>query len=1015
MPIIYALSTGLIGIIMLTAAQIGAAGESGKPCILTFDTGLETSLGQKPSIKRNVSLVSGRSGQAVMIKNDSALAYPTEGAYDPKYGTVDLWVAPNWNSSEITGDKLLWVIDNDPGENNRAAIGFFGNAGSTNLYFSNIGGVDAVVIPIDWNRGEWHHISAYWDDEIHYRGLSIDGEIKGIRYYTRPMPSKQSEFYIGYLPDSDKGSGTLHADALMDDFTIYTRVQNRAFMKVARKQADYQKTQTRLTEKYSLDRVAQDHIEVRWRDVLGLATPLSYRVPVEPLHHPEFIFVQPDMSISLGREADSLGFGFGIGDPVQLPDMWKVSRKLYKGYLPITESRWKTGKIELTQAALGLLPRDDAVTKGNETQYVVTRMTVRNTGASTENTPLSVLIGIMGGSQNACYGPYMAPLTRWQSKLPEMELRDNVLLMGGRALLTYRSDRPVDAAFIESGVSVDGQSGKLSNCLRFNIRLKPGEAQTVDLVMAGSSKLYEAAEIPSMQEIRFDSSLKKEAAQLDRALDPGMKLTTPEKRLNDIYKALILNSLGQLTANPDRPWREPLQTPITTMVWPWEAAHMTIPLMALGFGQEVKPSLNYFTERQAGLGRYSEGKGPEGDITSNTGCYTGSSVYWMNETGSVLWIMAEYYRYTKDKDWLAKNAPGILAAWDYLQRERNRTRVTDENGKRAPYYGLFPQGRVSDEEGWSYQFSFTDNITWLGMSEMAKAFTEAGLPDADRLMREADEYRQCIKAVIEAEQFVDPETGLLFIPNRVGYRDSKNKGVWVGDGAQQLFATGFIPAADKRFDPMVEYTQQKFGILMGMPEHFSGGSEWYINQTEWGYYKNYLERGEVEKSLLTFFSNLVYGMSIDTYQTVERFHMDDPNFSPLQPNASGNGRILDMLRRMVIDDQDADKGILWLLRGCPRRWFAKGKSIVAKDAVTPFGKMALSTKSDGKTITVNIDVSEKEIPAEIRLVLRHPDNLLITSASVNGRPVKVDGDTVILPKSGGHLQVICRYTDGDHT
>ncbi|MHB1000022.1 MAG: LamG-like jellyroll fold domain-containing protein [Armatimonadota bacterium] len=1005
----YTWSTSLIGIMMLTMAQVGAAGESGKPCILTFDTGLETSLGQKPSIERNISLVSGRSRQAAMVGKDPALAYPTAGSYDPKHGTVDMWVAPNWNSSEVTGDKLLWVIDNDPGENNRAAIGFFGNAGSTNLYFSNIGGVDAIVVPIDWKRGEWHHISAYWDDEIHYRGLAIDDEIKGIRYYTRPMPSKQNKFYIGYLPGSDGESGTLHADALIDEFAIYTKVQNRAFTQVAREQADYQKIQTRLAEEYSLDRVARNHIEVGWKDVLGLATPLSYRVPVEPLHHPEFIFVQPDMSISLGREADSLGFGFGIGDPIKLPDMWKVSRKLHKGYLPITESRWKSGKIEMTQTVLGLLPRDDAVTKGNETQYVVTRMTVRNTGNTTESAPLSVLIGTMGGSQNACYGPYMAPVTRWQSKLPEMELKDDALLMGGKALLTYRSDRPIDAALIESAVSADGQPGKLSNCLRFNIRLEPGETQTVDFVMAGSYKLYTKTVIPAMQEIRFDAALKREAAQLDRALEPGMKLITPEKRLNDIYKALILNSLGQLTANPDRPWREPLQTPITTMVWPWEAAHMTIPLMALGFGQEVQPSLNYFTERQAGIGRYSEGKGPEGDIASNTGCYTGSSVYWMNETGSVLWIMAEYYLYTKDKDWLAKNAPGILAAWDYLQRERNRTRVVDENGKKVPYYGLFPQGRVSDEEGWSYQFSFTDNLTWVGMSEMAKAFTEAGLPDADKLTREADEYRQCIASVIEREQYVDPDTGLLFIPNRVGYRDSKNKGVWVGDGAQQLFATGFIPATDKRFDPMVEYTRRIGGILMGLTEHYLGGSEWYINQTEWGYYKNYLHRGEIEKSLLVFYSNLVYGMSRDTYQTVERFHMDDPNFSPLQPNASGNGRILDMLRRMVIDDQDADKGVLWLLRGCPRRWFAEGKSVVVRDAITPFGKMALSTRSNGKIITVSIDTPDKDAPAEIRLVLRHPDNLPITSASVNGRPAKVSGDTVTLPQSGGHLQVVCRY------
>ncbi len=86
---------------------------------------------------------------------------------------------------------------------------------------------------------------------------------------------------------------------------------------------------------------------------------------------------------------------------------------------------------------------------------------------------------------------------------------------------------------------------------------------------------------------------------------------------------------------------------------------------------------------------------------------------------------------------------------------------------------------------------------------------------------------------------------------------------------------------------------------------------------------NHLARGEHEKALLVFYTNLVYSMSQDCYQTVERIKLDQPNFSPFQQNASGNGRIIEMCRRMVIDEQDADT--LWLLRGCPRRWFAPGR------------------------------------------------------------------------------------------
>jgi len=223
-----------------------------------------------------------------------------------------------------------------------------------------------------------------------------------------------------------------------------------------------------------------------------------------------------------------------------------------------------------------------------------------------------------------------------------------------------------------------------------------------------------------------------------------------------------------------------------------------------------------------------------------------------------------------------------------------------------------------------------------------------------------------------------------------------------------LFGTGLLEPSDMRFKPMLDYVKLKFGVLMGLHEYF-GGYEYYVNQVERSYYLSYLSRGEYEKAILTFYSNLVYSMSHDCYQTAERMYVDTPNLSPFQPNASGNGRILEMLKRMVIDEQDADSGKLWLLRGCPRRWFARGKSVVVKDAPTPFGNMALRTASTGNTITVDIYCPNREGVSEIGLVVRHPDRKAIAGATVNGSAVKVSGETVTIPAPQGHLHVVFSY------
>jgi hypothetical protein len=326
--------------------------------------------------------------------------------------------------------------------------------------------------------------------------------------------------------------------------------------------------------------------------------------------------------------------------------------------------------------------------------------------------------------------------------------------------------------------------------------------------------------------------------------------------------------------------------------------------------------------------------------------------------------------------------------------------------RKVRQYGLLPAGTPGDVEGKWYQFTMTDSSTWYGMAEMAKAFRAAGFPEAERLTQEAAEYRQCILDVMHREEFVDPETKQLFIPNTVFYRDGGPRDPWwQADGPVQMFDTGLLHPTDIRFEATVENVKKKYGILMGMAEHIQG-SEWYPNQTERSYYKSYLGRGEIEKALLVLYCNLLYGMAHDTLQTTERFHWDDANFSPLQPNASGNGRDINMLRRMVIDEQDAGK--LWLLRGCPRRWFAPGQSISVENAPTLFGTMAIRSKASKRNITIDVDPPARDMPEAMTLLIRCPTNRTVKVVTINGKKAAFSNESVVLPREKGPFHVVAK-------
>jgi len=1020
-------------------ATIGAAPGGDAVFRVSFDTGVVTEQGVEPVANVGVRLTAGHTGLAAEFVKGAVLTYPVANHLNGDRGTLSLWVRPNWDSINAFGDRFLWGVANPDG-GGRTVLGFLGKDGLGTLYFGDDGALMGLAAPVDWRAGEWHPITVCWDVVAKCRALYIDGQLRHHIFTTAGMPRQAEVFHVGSLPCTTRWMGVQdghEADAAIDDLTLSAGIDMPGFdlvrqaareeeKAIARNQQSrekarpaYESAWERFLVAPTLDAVAEQHHEATWEELAGMAAPMSQRVPIEPRYYSDIVYAHPDLSIALGRANEAYGVGFALGDPFQLPDMYAVTRRLHKGYQPIVESRWTTDSCTVDQTAFTILPRDEETVTGNEAQYIVVRLAVRNTGAEPRRQPLYVLIGRMHDTQNTNYRPFLASASRWMEPVLPIAIQQNAVLLDGRPLMTYRAEGVVTAESIPefSTKTADPLLPEtLRNVVRFVFDLKPDETSMLDLIMVARPERVAAEESAPMGQITFDAALARAADYWDKGLEPGMKLTTPEPRLNELYRHLILSCLGNLRKNPERPWHEPFQSPVWEGVWPWECAHMLVPMCAVGYHRELEPVFRFFTERQSGIGPYAEpGRKPEGETKSAYGCYTGNFLLrWTCETGSVLWAMADKYRYSQDTAWLKQNRDSILAAWDWIQGERARTRRFTEAGDRVPWYGLLPKGRVHDWEGWHHVF-FSDVFSWKGMAGMAAAFRHAGLPEAERFRQEADEYRECLLTAIHKAEHVDSATGLLFVPNLVATYPGEQGGLWWADGPSCMFATGLLDArTDERFDAMFGYLQQAWGTMIGLTNRMDEPTGlgrrnpfWYVNSSERGYFQNFLARGEIEKALLVFYSNLAYGLSQDCYQTVERIHISDANYSPFQPNASGNGRLLDMIRRMIIDDQDA--GIIWLLRGCPRRWFAPGQSILVEDAPTYSGKMAVRTRADERSVVVDIEPPGGNPPTELRVVVRHPEERPPTQVTVNGVEHPLDRGAVVLTQAGGPVHVVYRF------
>ena len=262
-------------------------------------------------------------------------------------------------------------------------------------------------------------------------------------------------------------------------------------------------------------------MEVAFDDLLGLSRPLTQRVPIQARTHPDIVFVHPDLSVTLGNAPQALVLGFAIGTPATLPGIDGPEHRLRKGYLPIVESAWKLGPLRLVQTPFVTLPGDEEVVTGTETQYVVIRVAVANTGETPTTTSLRLLLGSAADSQNVNYAPFTAPVSRWQQNSLKLEPRGNGLLLDGRPLLVYQASGPV-AATLES--SLQGSRGpnepliELHNALRFDLSLAAKETRTVDVVVAGNSKLPLPGELKRMAGAAFRSVLAWAEAYWDRPL-----------------------------------------------------------------------------------------------------------------------------------------------------------------------------------------------------------------------------------------------------------------------------------------------------------------------------------------------------------------------------------------------------------------------------------------------------------------------------------------------------------------
>ncbi len=504
--------------------------------------------------------------------------------------------------------------------------------------------------------------------------------------------------------------------------------------------------------------VAQEErrgLHPRW-----LVREQAYWTPIGVTSGSPSALLNEDGLVEVDRGSFSLEpFLFTTGRLLTWADV-EITQELRDGWLPIPSSVWRAEALALTTTAFA------ADTPDGPALYV--RYRIENSGEAARSvrffcalrpyqvTPPWQAFRGMGGAS-----PIGA--LRWHTGAVWVDERKAVVPLDA-------IDGFGAAAFEQGGVARGLERGELpprssvtdafrhaSGALRFDLELAAGAVR--DLHLAIPFGVHDPAHADFAALRRIDG-----AAQLASAAGAWTeRLGSVQIRIGDGAHPCIdalRTAAAHILINRDGPAVQPGPRRYTRS-WIRDGATMGAALLRMGCADEVRDFLRWYAPYQRADGNVPcavDHEGPD----------------WLPEHdshGQLAFLVAEYFRLTRDRELLAELWPAVLRAIGYLESLRSeRLGAAFSSGDRKACYGLLPES-VS-HEGYLAQpvHAYWDDF-WAMRGIGDAAFLARVLGDAEqerRLVALRDELGRCLYASIE---MTIAQRELAYVPGSVEWAD----------------------------------------------------------------------------------------------------------------------------------------------------------------------------------------------------------------------------------------------------
>lgn len=359
----------------------------------------------------------------------------------------------------------------------------------------------------------------------------------------------------------------------------------------------------------------------------------------------------------------------------------------------------------------------------------------------------------------------------------------------------------------------------------------------------------------------------------------------------DVVRNLVTQCLQMFSYPVGKDYVLARQGGLQRIIWPAEAWEFLVMLNKMGdFGEYVEAAYDCYFEHLTVNGGEDDG-------------FLAAANGWACHTAAAALACADYMLQTKSQRVYQKYRDKVYRAFCWMQRKRMSTYEMDCIGK-----GIFPPMKSSDWPGEFQSWCITDCTNLQSYDRIAEAFALFQDPCAQEIRDAHADYMACMRKLLADEVAKNTRADEILLTNKIGVElTDPPSGPYFDDGPRDLLLAGVMDPNSEVMEMAERYFRRRgcmrngLAGLMNDGLIFQGhnadpwaGHTWYTSSSDKGWFFAWLARGEREKARESLEAQMYYGMT-EAYYMMERYADNDPYWVPWCPNASANGRLLQML------------------------------------------------------------------------------------------------------------------------